>query len=434
MRSIWPRSLLARNFLLLMALTVALECSAFAVFYQLVQRPRTDGLASLLASQINAQRMILSYLSPAERSSFVDRVNRTGEMRIVTDPPLSVVSAQGMGPWASRLVAKLEQRLPVGSQLMLAADGHALVRVYVDKEAYWFVLPIQAQLRNRTMTAAVVVSIILAGLSLLGAWLIQRRINRPLRQLQRAARAVGDGQIPERLDEQTPVELSAVSRQFNWMAENLERNDSLRALMLAGISHDIRTPLTKLRLTLALGQLDDRRASLYISQIDRILEKFLDFGRSECDEAVSPLEVNTLVKQLVAEFEESGNWFAMHLDPTIGSVPLRANALQRAISNLMENAVRYGKQGLAVQTQKLGGLISISVNDQGSGIPAEQIEHLRRPFTRADAARAGSGGAGLGLAIVDRLARVHGGYLKLRCPQDGGLQATLFLPVQKSTR
>ncbi|SEL08416.1 two-component system, OmpR family, osmolarity sensor histidine kinase EnvZ [Pseudoxanthomonas sp. GM95] len=433
MKTLWPRSLFARNFLLLMALTVTLELSVFAVFYQLVQRPRAESLAGLVASQINTQHLMLSRLSAVERDATIAGINGAGGLQIVTQSPHAIPASEADGGLLLKdFVTRLADQLPPDSSPMVAEDGRAMVRMQVEGQQYWVVLPLQAQLRNRAMTVAAGVSAFLASLNLLAAWLIQRRINRPLRQLQRAAHAVGSGYTPDRLDEAGPSELSAVTQQFNWMAENLERNDSMRSLMLAGISHDIRTPLTKLRLALAMGQLDEKGASVYINQIDHILGKFLDFGRTEGDEAPTLVEVNTLIKQLSAEFEESGSWFALFLDPAIRTVPMRALVLQRAIANLMENAARYGKEGLTVETRLLGEHISISVRDRGPGIPADQIEHLRRPFTRADAARSGNGGTGLGLAIVDRLARVHGGRLELKSPRDGGLRATLVLPIQSA--
>ncbi len=431
MKRFWPRSLLARNVVLLMALTVTLMVSTFSVFYALLLRPRAEGLAQLVVSQISTQRIVLSSLSPEARRVAIARINAEGPLRITEAPtrPGPATQLDG-GPWMQDFLGELKARLPADSQPMVNADGQVFMRVTLGARTYHVTVPLHTQLRNRAMTVAVTVSAIVAGLSLLAAWLIQRRINRPLRHLQRAARAVGSGRAPERLDEDGPSELSAVARQFNWMAENLERNDSMRALMLAGISHDIRTPLTKLRLALALGRLDEQRAGVYIQQIDRILTKFLDFGRTEGDEAPAPVEVNTLIRQLAAEFEDSGSWFALYLDDAVGTVPMRALALQRAVANLMENAARYGRQGLTVETQRRGQQLSICVGDRGPGIPADQVEHLLRPFTRADAARSGGGGTGLGLAIVDRLARVHGGRLRLDSPHEGGLRATLLLPIE----
>lgn len=426
----WPKSLLARNFLLLMALTLALEFSIFGIFYNLVQRPRAEGLAGLIASQINTQQSLLSHMSESQRDAAIARINSEGLLQIDraggnshNDPE----QARG-GLWLKDFIDQLKLQLPAGSLPMVSKDGHALVRARLGKDMYWFSLPLHTELRNRAMTVASLTSALVASMCLLTAWVIQRRINRPLRKLQRAARAVESGRAPEHLAEAGPAELSAVTRQFNRMAESLTRNDSMRATMLAGISHDIRTPLARLRLALALGPLDEKAASVYIGQIDHILGKFLDFGRIDIDEATSPVEANTLVRQLAAEFEEAGQSFELRLDPAIGVTPLRAMSLHRALSNLMENAVRYGKSGLSVSTRLQDGLLSITVSDSGPGIPADEIENLRRPFTRADAARSSSG-TGLGLAIVDRMAQANGGKLVIGIREGGGLQAMLCIPV-----
>ncbi|TGW15238.1 HAMP domain-containing protein [Stenotrophomonas maltophilia] len=427
----WPRSLLARNFLLLMALALALEFSVFATFYQLLQKPRSEGLATLVASQINTQRAILAALPPGERDDVIQRINAEGAMRI--SPAIEGNASRGEasgGIWLADFARRLERRLPPGSQPAITHLGAAHVRMQVGDQAYWLTLPLHVQLRDRAMTVAIATSGLIVGLMLLAAWLIQRRINRPLRQLQRATHALGSGRAPGRLPEDGPSELAAVTRQFNRMAENLERNESMRTLMLAGISHDIRTPLTKLRLLLAMKQLDEHIAGGYIQQIGTILGQFLDFGRTEGDEAPSVLDVNILVQQLAAEFGERGDTFALNLDSALPAMRLRPLALQRAIANLMENAVRYGRIGLAVDTQVGDGCVSIRVRDAGPGIPPDQVEYLMRPFTRADDARSNNGGTGLGLAIVDRLARIHGGDLRLESPPEGGLHATIVLPVQ----
>lgn len=429
----WPRSLLARNFLLLVALALTLEFSVFATFYQLLQKPRAEGLATLVASQINTQRDILAALPRVERDEVVRRINAEGAMKITPANADDVTRAEARGGiWLVEFTRRLEEQLPPGSQPMTTHAGATQVRMQVGEQGYWLTLPLHVQLRDRGMTVAVAVSGLIVGLMLLAAWLIQRRINRPLRQLQRATHALGSGRAPGRLPEDGPSELAAVTRQFNRMAENLERNESMRTLMLAGISHDIRTPLTKLRLLLAMNQLDEHTASGYIQQIDAILGQFLDFGRTEGDEAPSVLDVNILVQQLAAEFGERGDTFAMNLDPAVPAMRLRPLALQRAIANLMENAVRYGRTGLAVDTQVGDGCVTVRVRDAGPGIPPDQVEYLMRPFTRADDARSNNGGTGLGLAIVDRLARIHGGHLRLESPLEGGLHATIVLPVQAS--
>ena len=427
----WPRSLLARNFLLLMALALTLEFSVFATFYQLLQKPRAEGLATLIASQINTQRTILSALPPADRTEVIRRINAEGQLRIMLadsdDGPQR--EAEG-GIWLINFSRQLEAQLPSGSQPMITQAGAARVRMQIGQETYLLSLPLHVQLRSQTMTLAAIALGLVVGLNILAAWLIQRRINRPLLQLQHAVRALESGLEPGRLPEDGPNELAAVARQFNRMAENLERNESTRTLMLAGISHDIRTPLTKPRLSLAMGHLDELGATAYINQIDAIIGQFLDFGRTEGDEAATALHVNMLVRQLAAEFDERGDAFVLRLDAAVPAIPLRALALQRAISNLMENAVRYGKQGLTVETWLRDDHIGVCVSDRGPGIPRDQIEYLMRPFTRADSARTGSGGTGLGLAIVDRLSRIHGGYLRIETPPEGGLRAIMMLPIR----
>ncbi|MFP5400719.1 MAG: ATP-binding protein [Gammaproteobacteria bacterium] len=269
--------------------------------------------------------------------------------------------------------------------------------------------------------------------ALLGAYLIVARISAPLRQLARAARIVGSGETPPPLEESGPQEIAIVARAFNQMTSNLARMDEDRALILAGVSHDLRTPLARLRLGIEMSGAPDSEVTAMVTDIeemDRIIGQFLDFGRGDSQEALEPTDLAALVREVVEPYRLRG--VEVHLDlPDALIASARALPIRRAIANLIDNALRYAgtDQPLDIKLDLDREFARIEVADRGPGIPENEVERLRRPFTRLEKARTNTKGAGLGLAIVERIMRGHHGRLDLLPREGGGLRAVLCLPV-----
>jgi two-component system osmolarity sensor histidine kinase EnvZ len=274
--------------------------------------------------------------------------------------------------------------------------------------------------------------LLLAGIALTGAFLIQRRLNRPLAELARAAEQLGKGEAPLLLPETGPTEIAAVARSFNRMSANLRRAERERVIVLAGVSHDLRTPLTKLRLAAAMlddGTNRDLHASMTrnIEGIDATIGQFLAFARAGEGETLEVGDLGALIGEVSAGFAAEGN----AIKEEIGTLPplrFRAVAMRRLLSNLLENAVRHAGEGIVVQAATEDGRIRVSVLDRGPGIPPTLLEEVKQPFSRLDR-DAAKPGTGLGLAIVDRIARLHGGELMLLARDGGGLEARVILPL-----
>jgi two-component system osmolarity sensor histidine kinase EnvZ len=271
-------------------------------------------------------------------------------------------------------------------------------------------------------------------LAMAGAYLIVSLINRPLGELTRATTQMGRGKTPQPVTENGPSEIATLARAFNQMAYDLKRLDDERALLLAGVSHDLRTPLSRIRL--AMEMMDDKgdaelRAGLVqdIEDIDGSIGQFLDFARLRDEEAAVPgSDLNALVKNVVARYARSNRSVRFQPGP-VSALALRPLAMQRLMTNLIDNALRHGNGEVEVLTHEADGCAIAEVLDRGPGIPPEAAERMLQPFTRLDAARAGSG-TGLGLAIVDRIAGMHGGSVKLLARDGGGLRARVELPLQ----
>ncbi len=272
--------------------------------------------------------------------------------------------------------------------------------------------------------------------TLLGSVAIASLINRPLKQLSFAASRIREGDLDSRLDENTLTsEIREVNMGFNRMARELARVEEDRAVMLAGISHDLRTPLARLRLETEMSVSDEeakRNMALDIDQLDAIIDKFMDYARPG-DTAMRPVHVSQLIDREAAAFRDASQIRITSRVAIDLAVMADDIELARVFQNLFENARRYGRgtyTGLAevtVSYVKTGPWVIISVRDQGPGVAPEKLAQLTTPFFRGDAARTAATGAGLGLAIVDKAMQRMGGSLELTNAPDGGLIAHLRL-------
>ena len=273
--------------------------------------------------------------------------------------------------------------------------------------------------------------VLLAALA--GAYFMVAWINRPLRQLTRAAAEVGQGKIPRPVEESGPAEISTLASAFNQMAADLKRLDDERTLLLAGVSHDLRTPLSRIRLgveMLACRYPSELKEGIErdIEDIDAAISQFLDFARlTDSEPVMAEGDLNAIVRSISERYARLDRNVSMDLRP-VPALPLRPLAIQRLIQNLVENALRHGGGAAEIVTGSNDATAFIEVLDRGPGIPAGERDHMLQPFTRLDSARGGPG-TGLGLAIVDRIARGHGGAVQLFGRDGGGLRVRVELPL-----
>jgi two-component system osmolarity sensor histidine kinase EnvZ len=216
------------------------------------------------------------------------------------------------------------------------------------------------------------------------------------------------------------------------MKDDLQKNERDRATFLAGVSHDLRTPLSRLRLEVEMldEKTDPQTRQGMVQDLDEmnaIIDQFIDFARSEAAERLSPVDLSELARSCAERAARAGAKLACELADT-PLLLLRPLAVQRLIDNLLANAQRHGGGEVLLRTEARDGTVTLSVLDRGPGIPETLVEHLKQPFTRRDEARSGSSGAGLGLAIANRVAQLHGGRLDLLPRAGGGLEARLSLP------
>ncbi|MCC2606501.1 two-component system sensor histidine kinase EnvZ [Planctobacterium marinum] len=326
--------------------------------------------------------------------------------------------------------------------------GPAEVRVRVTEEGqnifwiqppqapnFWITVPLSS-VNDPNISPLTFFLMVIGVLSVAGGWLFVRRLNRPLLALQKAAIKVGKGDIPPPLAEEGSTEIIAVTQAFNQMAKGIKQLEDDRALLTAGISHDLRTPLTRIRIaTEMLPQDQDWISEGIIHDIEDmndIIDQFIDYVRQDKSEKREPTDINELINDavLARNIEEHHN-----IELQLSELPLilvRKVAIKRVLDNLIENAFRYGSDNILISSEfsKKTQTVTFCVRDFGKGIPDADIEDLFQPFKQGDKAR-GSLGSGLGLAIIKRIVDMHGGKVRLENHPQGGLQAIVTLSTKK---
>ncbi|EGR1071316.1 two-component system sensor histidine kinase EnvZ [Vibrio cholerae] len=279
-------------------------------------------------------------------------------------------------------------------------------------------------------------SIIMALLIVIGGWLFIRLQNRPLIALEKAAKLVGRGETPPHLPEQGTLEIRSVTRAFNRMSKGIQALEEDRALLMAGISHDIRTPLTRIRLaTEMMSPEDSYLAESIISdteECNQIISQFMDYLKPVNREAFEAVDLNDIASDVASS--EGGYEVQIETDLQAGLAPALGNpiAIKRSLSNLVVNALRYGNGWVKVSSGMTADkkLVWLSVEDNGPGIDPSQVNKVFEPFTRGDTAR-GSEGTGLGLAIVKRIVSQHHGAVSVSNRSQGGLRAQISFPTKQ---
>jgi len=293
----------------------------------------------------------------------------------------------------------------------------------------WVRLPL-AQFESKYPSQLLLYLTAISLLSVGGGWFFARQLSRPMRRLQFAARELGRGDIPGDLKEQGTSEIRAVTRAFNQMARDVQQLEEDRTLLLAGVSHDLRTPLTRIRLASEFLPPNEAEISQGIirdtEDMDAIIEQFISYVKDGREEPRIWQDLDKLLETVVSSFNTEGRIAA-----EIGKLPkmkLRHLGTKRMVGNLLENALRYSQGKVNLKAYKKLDMVIIEITDHGPGIDESKLEDLFQPFKRGDEARGGTG-SGLGLAIVRRLAEMHSGSVTMANRPQGGLRATISLPV-----
>ncbi len=439
-RPSWLKSSFFWRTFIMVTMLIVVSMGVWTASFRLQERkPLAKHMASQVISIVTITRAALLHADiELQRELLFDLASNEG-IRIY---PLEKTDRVAL-PTQDQLMMSMQAmvRARLGADTRFAANVNGIPGFWVsfkiaENDEYWLVME-RGRLRLPSGWQWLGWAAVVLALSLLGAAIISRRVSYPLSRLAFAARTLARGKQPELLAEKGSAEVVEANHSFNQMVQDLNRVESERALILAGISHDLRTPLARMQLEIEMANLSDaERQGMQsdIAQMNDIIGQFLDYARPSAVENFMQVDLSLLLKEAVQNMARHADVaLTVRIDESL-MVMGNATELRRAIGNLLENARRYGKSAetgvaqIEVNARLSGQEVRIEIADHGTGLPENEIEHMLRPFTRQDAARGQAQGAGLGLAIVNRIIQQHGGKLVLQNRETGGLVARITLP------
>ena len=429
-----PRSLLGRSLLIIVTPLILLQVVSTWVFYDSHWETVTRRLAGNLAGDVAAViELMRRSAGPADYPGIFELAATTMRLQMAHEPgaalPDETVAAR-----QDLVDVKLSQALEdiVGRPFRI--DTRSLekvvdIRVQLDDGVLQVLAP-----RRRLFSSTTYVFILwMVGTSLVlfaVATVFMLNQVRPIRRLAAAADDFGKGRDVPDFKLEGAAEVRQAAAAFNLMRNRIRRQIAQRTEMLAGVSHDLRTPLTRMKLQLAMLGDGPEVADLHadVAEMEKMLGGYLAFARGEGAEQPVPTDLGLLLRDLVAGALRDGATIDLEAEPDL-VVPLRPDAFRRCLANLIGNARRHART-VAIRATRRGAAIEVTVDDDGPGIPPDQREEVFRPFYRLDPSRnPETGGVGLGLTIARDVMRGHGGDLVLTDSPLGGLRARLRLPV-----
>ena len=428
-----------RTFFLL-AFLIATSMAAWVASFRIVERvPRGEQVAAQVVSIVTITRAALLHSAPALRRELLFDLASTQGIRVY--PREEDDDTEPMPD--SDLIQVIEDNVQarLGEDTRFAGYVNDIrgfwVSFRIDDDDYWLMLD-----RERVEQASSVQWLSWATvtllLSLIGAAFISQLINQPLSRISSAARAVARGDTPAALPEQGPTEIREANQSFNQMVHDLKQVESDRAVILAGISHDLRTPISRMLLEVEMAGLSEdalKGMQSDLGQMEAIIAQFLDYARPAEPERFTPHDLAASLQKIIGEYQRRSDINITTYIPEKLSLRCNATEIDRLVRNLIENAKRYGKTpgtlltDIDIKAYPEGSTIRLEIADHGIGLPEDQLSHVLRPFTRLDTARSQANGAGLGLAIVDRVVQRHQGKLEIKNREGGGLAVHITLPA-----
>jgi hypothetical protein len=442
---IWPASLAARTALVLLGGLLLSQIGGL----MLHALDRAEMLHSAQEHEM-ARRLMTTYRSlvlarPEQRANLIDEARVPGDIALSLSELAPVFSLPPASPVLQRhmqshtQIIPLPQSLRPRQMLVHGSDDHARVAVGLQlPEGQWLVAelslrPVWPWHSNAFLATFGIMSAVAALLTL---WAVRRMVE-PVATLAGAAEALGRDVNAPPLPETGPAELATAAAAFNTMAARIRRFVDDRTFLLTAIGHDLRTPITRLRLRAEFMEDDDQRARMLsdLDELETMVSATLAFGRdATSSEPAVPVDLAALVNTVLTEAGDARPDLPAaavgYAGPDRFTITARPVALKRALTNLVTNALNYGGTAKVSLTPPQDGQVVLHVDDDGPGIPPEDLERVFLPFQRLEPSRnRETGGMGLGLPITRNIARAHGGDATLQNRPRGGLRATLILPV-----
>jgi two-component system osmolarity sensor histidine kinase EnvZ len=443
-RFAWFKSGLFWRTFFLMSVLTAVSMGAWIGMINVYQRgPQVQQTAETVVSVVTITKAALTHSAPDLRLELLLELASNEGIRIFTLEDTDIIDPPPHNPLMPEIAAIVRERLGADTRFSSGVNGVPgfYISFDIEDDKYWLMLE-RERLAGLTRVQWLGWAVVVGLLSVLGAALISSLVNRPLARLTSAARAIAKGERPARLPEKGSQEIIEANRSFNQMVEDLAQVEKDRAVILAGISHDLRTPLARMGLEVEMANLSqEARDGMQsdIAQMDAIIGQFLDYAKPTEAATFVPVDLSELLADIG---HHAGRIPSLRIrTDLVPDVHVQGNAtdLRRVINNIIENARRYGVTPgqdyteidivLRVKATGHGRRAVIEIGDHGVGVPADQIAQLMKPFTRLDSARGQANGAGLGLAIVERVLTRHNAGLEVSNRDGGGFLLQVALPL-----
>ncbi|CAM8394850.1 BaeS Signal transduction histidine kinase [Candidatus Methylopumilus universalis] len=437
-----PNTLLARFLILIATALIIAQVVSIRIFDYFERGPRAEAIAQEIETVINFTRASLISSREDKRLALISELSSKGEIRIYPAYYFEDIEPLPPDPFLKVVAGKIKERL--GENTIVTTNHYGVPGLWVsfsiDQDEFWAVIPTPGD--RAFPWHWIGWGIIVAGLSIIGAYATATRINRPLNLLIQATEKLKKGEIPEKLPLDSVTEFRTMSQAFNEMATSLGKVDQERKVLLAGVSHDIRTPLTRLRI--AIEMLPKKIASELkksmeedILEIDNILNQFIDYVRGFNQEATVTTNLNDFFSHMKNQHQILNRNIVLVSNLKIPIFyDIKPISFRRLFDNLINNAFSYSTGEVVITIRKHKENISISVLDDGPGIPPDHIQRLLKPFERFDVISINKKqiannreGCGLGLAIVDKITEAHNGKLVISNRAKKGLEVKIILPL-----
>ena len=426
-----PRSMASRVYVIIFAGLLLAQGLSFALMFYEREESATTVMLDSVEHEVGTSVAVLDRLPAAERADWIGRLQRDNYRFLLGpgQPGTPLVTQR------SREVVHRIQR-EVGPGYRVQGDT---ISMHPERYQVHFTLHDGAPLTLEVLPRGVppiarwLPIVLLSQLLLLlfCTWLAVRLTTRPLTQLARAAEAMTPTADGPRMSEEGPVEVKQAATAFNTMQERIGRHVKERLHILASISHDLQTPITRMRLRAeALEESEDREKLLGdLHEMEHLVREGVAYARSAHGGSEAPvrMDIGAFLESLVFDYQDMGKPVTL-AESVSGAAMVRRQALRRVLGNLIDNAIKYGGGAEVGAWRNEQGELSVAVRDRGPGIPEDQLEQVLQPFYRLESSRnRDTGGAGLGLAIAAQLTRAIGGSLELANREGGGLVATIAL-------
>jgi len=428
-----PRSLFGRSLMIIVTPMILVQVISTYVFYDRHWDLITRRLSGAVAGELAFVVELLAEEPSIEGDEPIFDMSRRHFWAELTYRPGDILPNEILVPSGlleEKLTRELNQRLSFPHRLdARSIERHVKISVQLPNGVLDFVTT-----RDRLFSSTTYVFLMwMVGSSLIlfaVAVVFMRNQIRPIRRRAAAADSFGKGSDAPGFKPEGAAEVRLAASAFIRMRDRIQRQISQRTEMLAGVSHDLRTPLTRMRLQLAMmaGGEDAEALRQDIAEMEQMLEGYLAFARGEGTEQAQPIDLARLLREVTNDARHSGRRIVLRAEEPL-TVTLRPNAFKRALTNLVQNACRYGKS-VEVAARLAHGQLEVTINDDGPGIPPEKRADVFKPFFRLEASRNPmTGGVGLGLTIARDIVLGHGGELVLGDAPQGGLRATVLIPV-----